>query len=121
MIDLEAENEPDRPDSALFLEAHVVWILLFFNVLYVISIILFIRLDQKLNFGNIEHAKLEDIKYHKCLERVSREGQDVISSVAKGTAGSKAQVLRVRVYMFLCMLVLVATWISFGVITATRG
>ena len=120
MIDLEEETEPDPADPALFQERDVIWILLLFNVLYMISIIIFIRLDQKLNLGNIEHAKSQDITDYKCLGRAPSEGQDDMISVPKRTSSLEAHIWRVRVYIFLCVLVLVATWISFGVITVTR-
>jgi hypothetical protein len=118
VLDLE---EPAIGQST-FREVHVIWILAGLNTLYVIANLLFIRLDKESNHGNVEHAKLHDIKEgYKALERQST-GEDVdLSSLPINLTQSKVHLWRVRLYIFLVALVLVITWISFGVVMGYRS
>jgi hypothetical protein len=93
----------------MFREVHIIWILAGLNTIYVVANIFFIRLDVKSNNGNVEHAKLHDVKegYKALAQAETHETTIVRSSI---------QIWRVRWYIFLCGLVLVAAWISFGVV-----
>ena len=92
----------------MFREGHVIWILVGLNTLYVIANVFFVRLDSKSNCGNVEHAKLQDVKEgYSTLEQETQERSIPAFTVQKW---------RVRIYISLCVLVLVVTWISFGVV-----
>lgn len=92
------------------------------NILYVFSNLIFIRMDKSTNFGNIEHAKLHDIKEgYKALERQAPGEDYEIGRLPARIARSEVHVWRVRLYIFLCGLVLVATWISFGLVMGYHG
>lgn len=105
-----------------FRELHIIWIFVVLNVLYVISNIFFIRLDKKSNYGNVEHAKLRDIKEgYKALERQAN-GEDHDSNVVPTrVAKSGIHIWRVRLYIALLGFVLLSTWISFGVVLGYKG
>lgn len=119
LLDLEAT--PLRHDS-IFREIHVVWIFAAFNVLYVISNIFLIRMDKKSNYGNVEHAKLKDIKEgYKALERQSDGEEYDLVALPTRIARSEVRVWRVRLYITLCIIVLLVTWISFGVVMGYKG
>ena len=104
-----------------FRELHVIWICAGLNTLYVIANLFFLRLDKESNHGNIEHAKLHDIKEgYKALHRQST-GEDVdLNSLPINISRSKVRIWRVRLYIFLVALVIVITWISFGVVMGYR-
>jgi hypothetical protein len=107
-------------NPSTFRELHIIWIFVGLNVLYVISNIYFIILDKKSNHGNVEHAKLHDVtEGYKALERQST-GEDYDSALPARIARSSIQVWRVRLYIFLCGLLLLVTWISFGVAMGYR-
>jgi len=115
ILDLEAPP-PARASTSTFRELHIIWIFLGLNTLYVISNIFLIRLDKKSNFGNVEHAKLQDIKEgYKALERQST-GEEYDLALPARIARSDVHIWRVRIYISLYVLVLLATWISFGVV-----
>jgi hypothetical protein len=112
---------PRRHDS-IFREIHIVWIFSALNVLYVISNIFLLRLDKKSNHGNVEHAKLKDIKEgYKALERQSGEEEYDLVALPARIARSEVHVWRARLYITLCIIVLLATWISFGVVMGYKG
>lgn len=69
----------------------------------------------------MEHAKLQDIKDgYKALERQSTgEGYDL--ALPARIARSDVHIYRVRIYISLCVLVLLVTWISFGVVMAYKS
>jgi hypothetical protein len=92
------------------------------NVLYIFSNFIFIRIDRTTNFGNVEHAKLHDIKEgYKALERQASGEEHGIGTLPTRIARSEVHLWRVRLYIFVCGLVLVATWISFGLVMGYRG
>jgi hypothetical protein len=92
------------------------------NILYIFSNFIFIRMDKTTNFGNVEHAKLHDIKEgYKALERQASGEEYGIGTLPTRIARSEVHVWRVRLYIFVCGLVLVATWISFGLVLGYRG
>lgn len=120
MLDLEAT--PGVPHESAFRELHIIWIFAGLNVLYVISNIFLIRLDKKSNHGNVEHAKLKDIKEgYKALERQSMGEEYDLSALPARIARSGVHVWRVRFYITLCVLILLATWISFGFVMGYRS
>lgn len=117
MLDL----EPPAGGQPTFRELHVVWIFAGLNTLYVIANLLFIRLDKESNHGNVEHAKLHDIKEgYKALERQLTGEEIDINALPVNIPRSQIQIWRVRLYIFLCALVLLVTWISFGVVMGYR-
>jgi hypothetical protein len=120
MLDFEGAA-PQLANPSSFRELHIIWIFVGLNVLYVISNIYFILLDKKSNFGNVEHAKLHDIKEgYKALERISTGEDSDERALPARIARSSIQVWRVRLYIFLCGVILLATWISFGVVMGYR-
>lgn len=85
-----------------------------------ISNLYFIYLDRKSNFGNIENAKLHDIKEgYSALERQPGEEHD-LDTLHTRVAQSNIQVWKVRLYITLCGIVLLLTWISFGIVMEYR-
>ena len=120
LLDFESRT-PELVNPATFRETHVIWIFTALNTLYVISILLLLRLDRKSNLGNIEHAKLHDIKEgYKVLEQQSSGDVTESNILPARIARSKLQVWRVRIYIGLGFVVLLATWISFGVVMGYR-
>jgi len=120
LLDFESRT-PELVNPATFRETHVIWIFTALNTLYVISILLLLRLDRKSNLGNIEHAKLHDIKEgYKVLEQQSSGNLTESNILPPRIARSKLQVWRVRIYMGLGFVVLSTTWISFGVVMGYR-
>ena len=78
-------------------------------------------MDKTTNFGNVEHAKLRDIKEgYKALERQASGEEHEIGTLPPRIARSKVHVWRVRLYILICGLVLVVTWISFGFVMGYR-
>jgi hypothetical protein len=119
-LDFESRT-PDLADPSTFREIHVIWIFTALNTLYVISILLLLRLDKKSNFGNVEHAKLREIKEgYKALERLASGEMNELPALPTRIARSNLQVWRVRAYMGMVFIVLLATWISFGVVMGYR-
>jgi len=113
------------------------------NVLYVISNIIFLRLDKRVNFGNVEYGQLGDGKKGYTALEGRTFGED--SAVGRMSTGDTAvegrsrsfgeydldalpvkvattgiHIWRVRIYICLCGLVLLFTWISFGIIMGYR-
>ena len=109
-----------------------------------ISNIIFLRLDKTSNHGNVECGRLGDSKKgytalegrtfgeDTAVERMSR-GEDTAVEGRSGSFGehdldalpskiptSGIHIWRVRIYICLCGLVLLLTWISFGVIMGYR-
>jgi hypothetical protein len=114
LLDFEASSS-ELADSSTFREMHIIWTFLALNLLYVMSILYLIRIDRTSNNGNVEYAKLKDVKEgYKTLER--RTTGDTMQIKAAGSL----QRWRVRVYIFLVALVLAFTWISFGVALGYR-
>ena len=74
------------------------------------------------NHGNVEYAQLRDIKEgYNALERMSTTGEEYdLNDLPVKLQRSRIRVWRVRVYIGLCALVLLLTWISFGVIMGYR-
>lgn len=69
----------------------------------------------------MEHAKLQDIKEgYKALERQST-GEEHDLALPTRIARSDVHIWRVRVYISLCVLVLLVTWISFGFVMGYRS
>jgi hypothetical protein len=116
LLDYES-TAPELAHPSIFREAHIIWIFLGLDVLYIIANIFFIRLDKRVNNGNVEHAKLQDIKEgYKSLERQRIDGyQDPLSGTRP-----VLHVWRVRLYIALLFAVLATTWISFGVALGYR-
>ena len=78
-------------------------------------------MDKKSNHGNVEHAQLRDIKEgYSALERMSTGEEYDLDALPIKIAKSGLQVWRVRMYIGLCGVVLLLTWISFGVIMGYR-
>lgn len=78
-------------------------------------------MDKTLNHGNVEHAQLRDIKEgYNVLERMSTGEEYDLDGLPIKLQRSKVQVWQVRLYIGLCGLVLLLTWISFGVIMGYR-
>jgi hypothetical protein len=118
LLDFEA---PENPNPSSFRELHVIWIFFGLNVLYVLSNIFFLGLDKNSNYGNIEHAKLHEIKEgYKALERQSAGEEYDLNSLPTRIARSAVHIWRVRFYIFLCVVVLLVTWISFGLAMGYR-
>ena len=69
-------------------------------------------LDKKSNFGNIEHAKLHDI--NEGYEALQRGEENVLERASTRINKSSVSICRVRMYMCIVGIVLVGTWISFG-------
>src|SRR5436190_11425520 len=112
---------PGRASSSTFRELHIIWIFLGLNTLYVISNIFFIQMDKNSNFGNVEHAKLRDIKDgYEALQR-QPAGEEYDLELPPRIARSEAHIWRVRIYISLCVLVLLVTWISFGFVMGYRS
>jgi len=87
----------------------------------VISNIYFIYLDKRSNFGNIEHAKLHEMKEgYNALEREHGEEYD-LDRLDTRVSNSKMQVWKVRLYITLCGIVILLTWISFGMVMGYRS
>jgi hypothetical protein len=110
LLDFEAA-EPEVADPSAFQEIHVIWIFVGLNLLYVISNLYFIRLDKRSNNGNVEHAKLQDVK--EGYESIERQTEDSIHM-------RMLHIWRVRLYIALLAFVLAITWISFGVALGYR-
>ena len=125
ILDFEKTTSPEhrlRQLQTTFEEIHIIWIFVGLNVLYIFSNLIFIQMDRRMNFGNIEHAKLHEIKEgYKALERRASGEEYEIGTLPARIARSELHVWRVRLYIFLCGLVLVATWISFGLVIGYRG
>jgi hypothetical protein len=120
LIDFEART-PELANPSKFRELHVIWIFVGLNVLYVISIVIFLWMDKAANHGNVEHAQLRDIKEgYNALERMSTGEEYDFDTLPIKLPRSKLRVWRVRFYICLCGLVLLLTWISFGVVMGYR-
>jgi hypothetical protein len=92
----------------------VIWILVGLNTLYVFANVLFMRLDRRSNLGNVEKAMLRDVK-----EDYAALGQDPLDVVQPAEAflpKSTIKPWQTHLYIFLSVLVLVITWISFGIV-----
>lgn len=69
----------------------------------------------------MEHAQLRDIKEgYNALERMSTGEEYDLNALPIKLQRSKVRVWRVRLYIGLCALVLLLTWISFGVVMGYR-
>lgn len=116
LLDYES-TAPELAHPSIFREAHIIWIFLGLNVLYIIANIFFLRLDKRVNNGNVEHAKLQDIKEgYKLLERQRTDGYEDPLSRTRPVL----PVWRVRLYITLVFVVLTTTWISFGIALGYR-
>ena len=80
-------------------------------------------MDKNSNHGNVENAQLRDIKegYNR-LERMSMTGGEEydLNALPVKIVKSRVRIWRVRVYICLCGVVLLVTWISFGVVMGYR-